>query len=124
MISYLKELECDSTLIKQNNGQIIYEFDDHDIASAEVRFSISRLWRAGCKRIWKDKEANTISFELWYRTMGEVDCGIACTFDNQSTPKTAFQVCCEEVGDGWYYYFDDYEEYRAHPSDYEENQPW
>lgn len=120
IVDYLKELEFSYAYIEDDKG-VFYELGWHDIPSNEVNTSVHRLRLSKCTNI--NKKANTISFEIWSRTMGGVDCGIACTIDGQGTPKTLFQINCVELCDGWFYYFDDYEEYRAHPSQYEENQP-
>ena len=121
IVDYLKELESPDAYIDDNKG-VFYELSWHDIPSNEVNASVHRLQLSGCTDI--NKEANTISFMIWSRTIGSVDCGIACTINGQGTPKTLFQVYCEGLGDGWFYYYNDYEEYRAHPSQYEESQPW
>ena len=117
IVNYLKELEYDSAFIDvdKDSGRIFYEFDWHEIPSVNVKNSIYRLRISGCCQISKDakQEINTISFMIWTRTMGSVDCGIACTMNGQGKPKTEFQVSCEEIGDGWFYYYDDYEEYRT-----------
>jgi len=120
VVDYLKELEYSSAHIEDDKG-IFYDLGWHDISSDEVHASVHRLRLSRCKRI--DKEANTIRFELWTRTIGGSDCGLACTVDGQGTPKTHYQIYHEDLGDGWFYFYDEYEEYRAHPSQYEENQP-
>lgn len=117
VVDYLKELGNDSVLI--HKGKAFYEFEWHDISSENIIASLHRLGAAGCRSIYNDD--NTISFEIWRRTRGDVDCGIACTTDRQGAPKTQYQTRCEEIGDGWFYYYDDYEEYRKDPSKYEEN---
>lgn len=120
VVDYLKEPECDSALVDKGKEKVFYAFEWHDISSENVITSLRRLWAAGCKTIYRDE--NTISFEIWRRTRGDVDCGIACTIDGQGAPKTQYQIRCEEIGDGWFYYYDDYEEYRQDPSKYEKNQ--
>ena len=124
VVEYLKDLDQDYASIKYiyNHGTVFYDYVDHDISSKEVTASLRRLWFAGCTTIGKND--NTISFMIWTHIIYDVDCGIACTIDGQGTPKTEFQTKLKQIGDGWFYYYDDYEEYRAHPSKYEENQPW
>lgn len=119
VVDYLKELECDSASVDKGREKAFYKFEWHDILSEKMNTSLQRLWAAGCRTIYKDD--NTISFEIWGRTRGDVDCGIACTIDGRGMPKTQFQIRCEELEDGWFYYYDDYEEYRKDPSKYEEN---
>lgn len=119
VVDYLKGLEFNSVFIDKRDGTIFYNFEHHAIFS-EIETGVRNLWDAGCTHISKDaaQEINTISIEIWYRTIGDEDCGIACTIDGQGTPKTAFQIYCELIDDGWYYFHDDYEEYRSHLSQY------
>lgn len=125
VVEYLKELDCDDAWIHGGGGSIFYEFDDHLISSAKVRSSVRKLWLAGCSDISKDdeNENNTISFTFFSRTRGSIDCEIACTINGSGAPKTQFQIYREEIGDGWYYVYNDYEEWRCHPKQYEEFQP-
>lgn len=119
IVEYLKEVEHDSAFIDvdKDSGKVFYDFDWHEISSENVKDSIHRLKIDGCCLISKDaeQEINTISLMIW--TMGSVDCGIACTMNGQGKPKTEFQVSCEEIGDGWFYFYDDYEEYRVSVSE-------
>lgn len=121
VVEYLSELEFSYAYI-EDDERVFYDLGWHIIPSNNVNTSVHRLQLSGCTKI--NKKANTISFQIWSRTMGSVDCGIACTIGGQGTPKTEFQIYCEDLGNGWFYYIDDYEEYRAHPTKYEENQPW
>ncbi len=116
VVEYMKGLNCDSAYIDNDDGTVFYEFEDHEISSEKVKSSIHHLWRAGCNNIWKhnDQGENTIGLELWYRTIGDVDCGIACTIDGQGTPITEFQTECVKITDEWFYFYDDYEAYRSH----------
>lgn len=127
--AYLLELDADYAFISKsllkNPGKVFYAFETHDISSKEVVAAVRRLWRAGCTVMKKDdqNDNHTLSFMLWSRTMGSVDCGIAFVIGGEGTPKTAFQTMHEEIGDGWFYYYDDYEAYRSHPSQYADDQP-
>ena len=129
VVEYLMSLECDEATISKplnrDPGKVFYEFELHDISSKEVVASIKRLWRAGCTIARKDNqgENNTISFMIWSRTRGQIECGIAMTINGHGIPKTVFQTKYEEIGDGWFYYFDDFEEYRSHSLQYAEYQP-
>ena len=111
---YLCKLDYDYAAITSCYGQCFYEFEYHIIEPAEVQTSIKNLWRNGCEFICKNAENGnqTIWFELWHRTSGSLDCGIACTITGQGLPQAEFQTYCEEIAPGWYYYFADYEEYR------------
>lgn len=116
IVEYLRGLNADSVLISNASGTIFYDFEDHEIESNGVQASIRHLWGAGCKSIYKSDRNNAISFEIWYQSVGGEDCGIACTIDGQGVPKTEYQIRCELITDNWFYYFDDYEEYRKHPT--------
>ena len=129
LVEYMMSMEYDDIFISKplnrNPGKVFYEFEWHDISSKEVIASVRGLWRAGCTIIQKDdqNENNTIFFMIWQPMWGERDCGIAITINGHGTPKTQFQTRHAEIGDGWFYYFNDYEEYRIHPSQYAEYQP-
>lgn len=120
IVDYLKELDYDSAFVDKDNGEIFYEFEYHKIESKDVKTGIRHLWSSGCEHISIQKEDNTIYFEIWSRTMGDVDCGISCTIDGNGYPKVQFQTECEPIFEGWFYYFADYEEYRANRSKYDE----
>ena len=118
VVDYLKELEYDSAFAARDWGEpekIFYEFEWHDISSEKVRTSIRNLWRAGCTHISKEKDrGNTIYLTLWNRIKESANCGIACTIDGEGYPKTEFQISCEEIEEGWFYYYCNYEFYRSH----------
>lgn len=123
VVNYLESIdtEDDSLYLNRRYGTMVsYEFQDHDILSADVRASIQRLWSAGCEIISMQKDNNTVRFEIWSRTMGDVGCGISRTLDGQGFPKVQFQTKCEPISDGWFYYYTDYEEYRSNRSKYDE----
>ncbi len=120
IVDYLKELEYDSAFVDKDNGEIFYEFKYHTIESKDVKTGIRHLWSSGCEHISIRKKDNTIYFEIWSRTMGDVACGISCTIDGNVYPKVEFQTECEPISDGWFYYYADYEEYRANRSKYDE----
>lgn len=111
---YLRELDYDHAFISSSDGHCFYGLKFHFIESDEVRTSIENLWRNGCERICKDAENGnqTIWFQLWHRTRGSLDCGLACTINGRGLPQAEFQTYCEEIASGWFYYFSDYEEYR------------
>lgn len=118
---YLINLEYESIIIDKDDGSAFYNYEYHDIANESIRSHLRNIWRAGCTRIEKDdvRENNTISLEIWYRTMGDADCGIACTINGQGKPNTEFQICCESIDQTWFYYYDNYEEYRQDPARHE-----
>lgn len=124
---YLLSLETDHAVISKqldsDPGKVFYDFELHDIASKDVKDSVRRLWRAGCTIMEKDEASNTVSFMTWSRSAGQADVTLAFTIDGQGEPKTEFQISHEAMGDGWFYCYDDYEEYRSHPSSYAQFQP-
>lgn len=115
LTKYLNELQFDYVSIRSDDGTVFYGFSDHEIESDIVRASICSLWKNGCEFVCKDATNgnNTIWFQLWHRTRGGLDCGIACTIDGTGTPSVEFQTELEEIDEGWYYYFSDYEKYRT-----------
>lgn len=115
LVKYLKELESDYVFIRSDDGLVFYNSSDHEIESDIVRSSIHSLWESGCEFICKDATNgnNTIWFQIWHRTRGALDCGLACTIDGTGNPSVEFQTELEEIDAGWYYYFSDYEKYRT-----------
>ena len=121
VVDYLTEIESGIICINDDDGMIFYNYEYHKILSNDLLSCINCLWRAGCKKISKENVQGTvtISFEIWSRTMGDADCGIACTVDGQGKPITEFQISCEPIDETWFYYFDDYEEYRQSQTQYD-----
>ena len=112
---YLCKLDYDYAFISSQDGQCFYGLEFHVIESDKVQASIKHLWRNGCEFICKDAENGnqTIWFQLWHRTRGSLDCGLACTMNGRGVPQAEFQTYCEEIASGWYYYYSDYEAYRV-----------
>lgn len=124
IVNYLQSIETEGDSAFFNFGiakdTVFYEFEDHDILSEGVKTCLHHLRSNGCEHISMHKDDNTIYFEIWHRTMGDVGCGIACTLDGQGFPKVQFQTECKPISDGWFYYYTDYEAYRIDPSKYDE----
>lgn len=112
-VNYLKSIDTEDNSVYIKGITISYEFEDHIVSDEEIKRSLQHLWNAGCELICIQKEKNTISFEIWSRTMGDVSCGISCTIDGQGYPRAEFQTVCTPISDGWFYYYADYEEYRT-----------
>lgn len=121
IVQYLHVIETDDdSVFIDGTDYAFYEFEDHKILSDEVKASLRHLKSNGCEDISMQKDDNTICFEIWSRTMGNVGCGIACTLDGHGFPKVQFQTACKPISDGWFYYYTDYEAYRINPSKYDE----
>lgn len=112
IVDYLKALDTDHAYIGRNQSTVFFEFEHHDIIQEDVRDSLGQLWSNGCESITIRRRDNTVYFEIWGRTRGNVSCGIACTLDGQGLPKAELQTECTPISNGWFYYFADYEEYR------------
>jgi len=121
VVSFLKSIDtADHAYIDRNDTTVFYEFEYHEITPKDVRTSLRHLWSAGCECISIQNGDNTVYFEMWRRTMGNVSCGISCTLNGQGVPKAELQTECTPISKGWFYYFADYEEYRKSPSKYDE----
>lgn len=118
---YLRDLPCESAYISNGDGSVFYEFASHEIQSREVKGAVRRLWREGCEEILMGREEetgrNTISFQLWHRTIGSLDGGLACTVDGTGVPHVQFQTAYEDLGGGWFWYYADYEAWRTLPQE-------
>lgn len=124
IVDYLQSIETEDDSVFFNfsitKDTVFYDFEDHDILSDDVKTSLRHLKSNGCEVISMHKDDNTIYFEIWHRTMGDVGCGIARTLDGQGFPKVQFQTECKPISDGWFYYNTDYEAYRIDTSKYDE----
>ena len=120
VVDCLRSIDAESAHIDRNSTTIWYAFEHHDILEQDVIASLQRLWKAGCEAISIDHRKNTISFEIWYRTRGDIGCGIACPIDGQGYPKAEMQTECTPISGGWFHYVADYEKYRISPSKYDE----
>ncbi len=118
---YLRDLPCEDAFISNSDGFIFYEFASHEIRSEEVKAAVRRLWRKGCEEVSMGREEktgrNTISFQLWHRTIGSLDGGLACTVDGTGVPHVQFQTAYEDFGNGWFWYYADYETWRNLPQE-------
>ena len=119
VVDYLQSLDADFAAMDKNETTVFYDFEDHAIAQEDVINSLRCLWRAGCEHNSLNVHENTVYFETWYRTRGDVGCGIARTLNGRGFPKVQFQTECRPISDGWFYYFTDYEKYRTAPSRYD-----
>ncbi len=117
-VNYLKAIDTDIAFVVGTT--VKYEFKDHEIVQEDVKTCFQHLWNAGCELISYDVGDNTISFEIWNTTFGNVGCGIACTINGKGFPKAEMQTECKLISYGWYYFVADYEEYRKSPSKYDE----
>ncbi len=120
VVNFLKTIDADHAFISRYETTVFYEFEDHEIISDEVRTSLRNLWSAGCLTISINHSNNTVFFEIWKRTIGDVSGGVSCTLDGHGYPKAEFQTECTPISNGWFYYLADYEEYRKSPSKYDE----
>lgn len=120
--SFLINIETEDNLvfIDKDKTTVYFEFKQNDILSKDAKEALKRLRHKGCESIELNKRDNTISFMIWSRTMGSVDCNIARTLDGEGLPVVQFQTECRPISDGWYYCFADYEAYRIDPSKYDE----
>ena len=114
------DTEHDLVFIDRDKTTVFFEFKQNDILSEDAKDALKRLRHAGCGSISLHKRDNTISFMIWSRTMGSVDCNIARTLDGEGLPVVQFQTECIPISDGWYYCYADYEAYRINPSKYDE----
>lgn len=119
VVDYLRSIDAESAHIDRSSTTVWYAFEHHDITETDVIDGLRRLWKAGCEAISISYGRNTISFEIWYRTRGDIGCGIACTIDGRGYPKAELQTECTPISDGWFHYVADYEKYRISPSKYD-----
>ena len=79
----------------------------------DVIIAIRSLERGGCYAVSKSVEDNSIHYEMWRRTIGEVDCGFVYAIDHTRPPEIQYQTKLVPLSiEGWYYYVASYVEWR------------
>ena len=114
---FLLELENSWAILSDDDGLIFIDFVDQRIEDDSVIEAIQSLWKKGCTRISKDNDGveneNAIKYTIWTRTIGSVACGFVYAIDHTQPPKVQFQTELIPLSiEGWYYYIDNYEEWR------------
>ena len=111
---YLLELGDRDAYISDNDGSILIELHDGKIEDDAVMQSVQSLWKKGCDSIYKNRERNSISYSLWHRTMGGVECGFEYAIDHTLFPEVQYQTEMNPLSEeGWYYYLSEYEKWRS-----------
>lgn len=114
---YLLSLKNPDVWVNGPNGTYFSDFEWHSIEDGKVCEAIETLWENGISNIYKNTEANSVSFEMW-RSFQEIDCGVAFSIDGINSPSVEFMTQVESLTErGWYYYVADYNQWRIeHPS--------
>lgn len=110
---YLLELGEKDALISRDNGLVFIDFTHQEIKNDAVREAIQSLWREGCTYIYKDNEYHAIAYTIWTRTIDGISCGFAYAIDQTQPPELQYQTELVSLSiEGWYYYIENYEEWR------------
>lgn len=99
-----------SIYINAASGEMFVDGNTKIIPDEAVLNTIKRLFESGYGVITKDD--NTICFQQWTRFMG-AGCGIAYSINGSDLPQKQYLTELVPLSkDGWYYYVDDYEQWR------------
>ena len=92
---------------------VFADFDSITIEDREVRSAIERLFSKGiCLGIYK--EGKVIEFLLWTGFIRDIGCGLLYISIPNHKPSTQYMTERQPLSeDGWFYYIDDYNEWRA-----------
>lgn len=111
---YFIQSEFPEIYISDMSGYMFTGIDTKNvqIKNKEVLAAVKRLmFRKGY--INMAKEGNTINFTMW-RGIADVMKGIAYSIDGENKPTLQFLTKLEPLKEpGWYYYEEDYNEYRT-----------
>lgn len=114
IVNYLTGKTADDIYIDGPDVKVFSDFDHVELDDPEVKKCVERLWKHGCMSITKGTDNNSISFEIWSRSIGEAQAGIALSMDGENLPDENY---CTELHalseDGWFYYVADYELWRV-----------
>lgn len=113
---YREEFQIITAFVLTQEGfDSIYSGQDLKSAPENIQKADGVLRKqAGCNSI--HRSGNTVTFILWTR-FTDAGCGIAYTTESSPEPDMTFLTQIEPLSeDGWYYYVEDYSEWRAERS--------
>lgn len=118
VVDFLVSMEHPSVYINTTDSTVLVDLERIEIEDEKVNAAIKQLLEDSIfdtKQYYNfaDKTRNAIHFGLWCSAQG-VECGVAYSINGEDLPLSQF--CTEIVPlsePGWYYYVDDYNEWRV-----------
>ncbi len=113
---YLNSIENDSITITFGKPYMIVDFgEEKEFENNEIKKSVLTLFTKGYLRI--EKTRDTVNFERWTNPISGFAAGYAYDFSNEGTLDIQFLTKQQEMSvAGWYYYEDDYNDWRSRKS--------
>jgi len=116
IVDYMIASKYESISIDDTDGWIWADFKDIKIKDEAVLKSVKNLIDEN-EYISIYKNNNTIEFAQWEPFVIDKGCGIAYSIDNITVPDVQYAVKMLPLEKaGWYYYVDDYNEWRSENS--------
>ena len=113
IIDFMLEIDSDDVLIIYEDKEVMIDFVRYPIVDEQLLQALKQLEEAGYKEKLIGRTENTISITQWIGQQ-DISCGIAYSIDKVSIPDLQFGTQLEALKDeGWYYYVEDYNEWRV-----------
>ena len=112
IVNYLINSEYDDVYIVDVSGEMMADLMHVNISKDEVNDAIDQLLGSGTYKSFV-KIGNTIRILQWRGTQ-DIGCGIAYSINLVDLPEIEYMTKLEPLAvDGWFYYVDDYNTWRA-----------
>lgn len=112
--NFLAQSEYKNIYINDTSGDMAVGISHASISDSSVTDAIRQLHGKGYTIIIRT--GNTIYFQQWTRFMG-AGCGIAYSIDHNLEPRMEYLTELKPLSQsGWYYYVEDYEQWRNQQS--------
>lgn len=110
IVDYLAESQYGSIYICNDSGMMSVGTYKMEITDPSVLAALKRLVDENYSVI--NKYGNTIHFQQWTR-FTDAGCGIAYSINHKDAPEIEYLIELTPLStEGWYYYVDDYNEWR------------
>ncbi len=111
VVSFMINSGHEDIQIRDYSGTMYVDFEWIDITDASVNSAVERLLGSNLYR-YIFKSGNTIQFIQW-TGLQDIGCGITYTINGIDLPEIQHMTEIVPLSqDGWYYYVDDYNEWR------------
>lgn len=121
IVKYLLEQQYDWCSLNEKLGSGVLTSNHERLTPPKaVQTAIKDLGMIGCKSIEMDRSYNSIIFELWVASLGDLNCGVLYRIDDSSEIEAEYmtELVPLENGNGkWFYFVSDYDTYRANSAD-------
>ena len=116
VLNYLVQTEYDTIFYPTPDGEVFADFERIPIDDT-IKDAVHSLIREhNFIRFGKRIDDNAIAFEMWTDQL-ECECGVVYALNKEILPTVEYLTLLEPLPeDGWYYYVEDYNEWRRNNS--------